>query len=812
MKLYKFIVLLSCLAVCLPLSGQHRRERPGREARAEQKLAASSIDAAGDSLMFTKMKARMDSIRTAEKRPTVALVLSGGGAKGAAHVGILKYLEEQQIPIDMILGTSMGGLVGGMYAIGYTAADLDTLLRGIDWSRALSDKVPYDRIPYLTRMRRQRYLLSLPFHYEKQDFEAKVGDGVLYSARRRGVKLSATQEDDMVKGAASSTSFNSLPSGYAYGVNVGNLISSRTVGYQDSTDFTNLPIPFVCVASDMVSCKAKNWSSGPLNTALRSTMSIPVLFEPVRYQDMILIDGGTRNNFPTDLARAMGADIIIGVVLSDADRTYAQINNLADMVMQVVDMLGREAYSGNVRRADVYIHPDLHEYNMLSFGKEEIDTILARGYAAALANSDAIAGVKAWTGPSHSVKHGRKALDISRNNVRISSIEFAGMKHLDAVLLQKEIDIKVGDTVGEKQINAAVERLFSLDALESVSYNLLEESDGWHLVFNCNKGPVHRIGVSGRADTEELVAALLNVGLNVNKLSGPRLDLEMRAGSRWYGKATGSLTVSGLPTLNLQLKGGHTTAYMNREGYNYNVGFWNAGADFYLSGMRLQTLDFRVGFLHDYYSINSLLSNSGVAVPKETMKKFSKWYSNIYVNFRHNTLDDLYFPSRGISIGADVRWLPWDSGTKEMGVDFRTVLPVGRHFAVLPSAYVRTVVDASEDSFFVANFIGGVMPGRYIDSQIPFAGINGVIPARDFVSVLNLDLRVSLAKNLYATVAGSCALDSDTMFTDFTEVKPTIFGIAGELAYNSIIGPLRARVNWSNKLGLGVYAGFGFDF
>ena len=161
--------------------------------------------------------------------------------------------------------------------------------------------------------------------------------------------LSADQEEAMVRGAAATTSFNSMPSGYASGLNVGGLIASRTVGYQDSIDFATLPIPFACVAGDMVSCKAKYWTSGPLNTALRSTMSIPVLFEPVRYQDMILIDGGTRNNYPTDVARAMGADIIIGVVLSDDNRSYAQINNLMDMVWQVMDQSCRCCRTGSPR-------------------------------------------------------------------------------------------------------------------------------------------------------------------------------------------------------------------------------------------------------------------------------------------------------------------------------------------------------------------------------------------------------------------------------------------------------------------------------
>ncbi|MCR5520229.1 MAG: patatin-like phospholipase family protein, partial [Bacteroidales bacterium] len=375
----KYISILFLLLLCTGAWAQRQGHRPAhRQSKESVRLAATSTDPEEDSLVFLKMRAKMDSIRSSQGRPTVALVLSGGGAKGVAHVSIIKYLEENGIPVDMVLGTSMGGLIGGLYALGYTADELDTLVRNMDWKKALSDKVNQDFVSYNNKMRQQRYLISLPFHYSKADFAAKVGEGVIASARRRGVHLSAAQEEDLVAGAAATTSFNSLPAGFAYGVNVNNIIASKTVGYQDSLDFSTLPIPFFCVASDMVSCKAKYWTSGPLNTALRSTMSIPVMFEPVRYKDMILIDGGTRNNYPTDMARAMGADIIIGVVLADADLEYAQINNIMDMVMQVTDMLGRETYVGNMHRTDVTIRPDMTGYGMMSFSKEAVDTILVR--------------------------------------------------------------------------------------------------------------------------------------------------------------------------------------------------------------------------------------------------------------------------------------------------------------------------------------------------------------------------------------------------------------------------------------------------
>ena len=145
---------------------------------AAQVLSAPSVDPGADSAFFAAMRARSDSIRKTESRPIVGLALSGGGAKGAAHVGVLRYLEEQDIPIDMITGTSMGGLVGGLYALGYDAVTLDSLIRAIDWSNALSDHVPRRFITYEDIQRSERFVLDMPFHYREETYREKMSEGM----------------------------------------------------------------------------------------------------------------------------------------------------------------------------------------------------------------------------------------------------------------------------------------------------------------------------------------------------------------------------------------------------------------------------------------------------------------------------------------------------------------------------------------------------------------------------------------------------------------------------------------------------------
>ena len=544
-------------------------------------------------------------------------------------------------------------------------------------------------------------------------------------------------------------------------------------------------------------------------------MSIPVLFEPVRWQDLILIDGGTRNNYPTDFAKALGADIIIGVVLADDDRSYSQINNLADMVMQVIDMLGREAYYGNVRLADVNIKPDLHEYNMLSFNRSAIDTLLHRGYVAAEEHAGEISSIKARVGYAGQTFHGPKALDINVKPVLISEIDFAGVDRKDVSFLRREIKIREGDSVTAPAIEAAVEKLFSMDALEAVSYTLEEQpGEGWKLVFNCVKGPVHRIGVSGRADTEDFVSAMMNIGLNVNKLRGSRLDLEGRIGNRWYGQARYSLTWPDLPTFNLALKGGHSVANINRDGNHYKGGFASGGADAYLSGMHMKSFDFRLGGKYEIFYLHSWLTDSGVAIPKDQMRLFDKQYSSVYADIRQNTFDNNYYPARGFSAGAGYQWIFGSSGAHVADAHFRFVLPMGSVFAVIPDMHARFVMadEGKGDNLYMANYAGGALAGRYIDSQMPFVASGWALPLQNYSFVMNLDLRARLFKDVYLSAQGGYIKDSPHFLISMKGLAPSIWGAALELGYNSIIGPVKAKVQWCDKTGLGAYMGIGFDF
>lgn len=373
------------------------------------RAGAYSVDPKGDSLAVMQMRERMDHIR--QYRPTVALVLSGGGAKGAAHIGVIRYIESLGIPVDMVLGTSMGGLIGGLYALGYTTDEMDSLVRNMDWKWIFSDKLSREYVSYTDVRYKEKYLLSIPFYYERDYYKMKLADDYRFDDIRKHEILHIGADNESGTDMLKNNFLGSLPSGYIYGQNVSNMISSLTIGYQDSISFQDFPIPYACIAADMVSGKAKIWHSGKINDAMRSTMSIPGVFTPVRVDGMVLVDGGLRDNYPTALARDMGADIIIGVDLSQPRRTYVQVNNIGDILGQGIDMLSREVFDRNVEIPDVKIRPDLKEYNMMSFNPVAVDTIIARGYRAAAAKDSLLRDVAARTAGKYSVAHKPKAYD-----------------------------------------------------------------------------------------------------------------------------------------------------------------------------------------------------------------------------------------------------------------------------------------------------------------------------------------------------------------------------------------------------------------
>ena len=790
------ILVAAMLLVQLPATAN-----AGPGTHPKMNLSDYCIDQAADSISMSEFRAYLDSIR--RERPTVALVLSGGGAKGAAHIGVIHYLDSLKIPVDVVLGTSMGGLVGALYSLGYSAREMDSLIRKIDWNIALGDKVPRSYVSYSQKKYKEKILLSFPFYYAKQDYlDMKAAERGYESPDHRHSDLHLAAGKDDATSVLKDNLLSSLPSGFAYGQNVNNLLSSYTAGYQDDMNFIDLPIPFVCVATDMVTARPKIWYRGSLKTAMRSTMSIPGVFAPVKVDGMVLVDGGMRNNYPADIAREMGADIIIGVDLSSGYRSYSSLNDLRDILSQGVDMLGREAYEKNVHIPDVTIKPSLPEYNMMSFDARSIDVIIRRGREAAEAVAEQLDSVRTLTGAIEKHLGNEKAIDLGTSPVMISKIEITGVSDNESRYLMSKLKIRPADYLYREDIEDAVATIFGTGAFDYVTYEMEGTEEPFNLLFHCRRGPVHQFGIGGRLDSEEVASLLVNIGLNAHKLQGSALNFYAKIGINPSASLTYYVSSPSGPTFNV----GASVKWLDRNRFtlgesDYNVAYLNVREEIYLSNIRLKKFDAKIGLRSDFYKMNKVMATS--VTGNYDLDVLTNNYVSTFIDLKADTFDNGYFPTRGISWRMGYEWV--FTGLRKKiekfhiaNLEFKGAVTAGC-FTFLPSVNARFVF-GGEPSLPYLNIIGGYMPGRYLDQQIPFTGVNYAMAMHNYLAMVRADFRFRLFKNNYLTLCSNYAY-SVRELNDITDTSLAlgVFGAGLKYSYNSIIGPVDVGVQWRSR-------------
>ena len=772
---------------------------------------ARGIDPKADSVAVQQMRERMEQIR--QYRPTVALVLSGGGAKGLAHIGVIRYVESLGIPVDMVLGTSMGGLVGGLYALGYSVDQMEEIVRSIDWNWVFTDKVSRKYVSYADTKYKEKYMLSIPFYYEKDYYRMKMMNDSRFDPMHKYDMLNIGADNEGGADFFKKNLLGSLPSGYIFGQNVSNLISSLTIGYQDSIDFKDLPVPYACIAADMVSGKAKIWHGGRMNDAMRSTMSIPGVFAPVRLDGMVLVDGGLRDNYPTALAREMGADIIIGVDLSDPRKTYLDVNNIGDIIGQGIEMMMRDGIEKNLLIPDVKIKPDLKGFHMMSFSPQNADTIMVRGYEAALAQDTLLREVALRTAGIYTPAKKRPALGMSQDSLVIANVEITGVLPREKEILKDRLDLKYGEKISRQELYDIVARIYGTQAYDYVTYGLEGKDEPFDLVLNCRKGPIHQFGLGVRADTEEIVSVMLNVGLNVHKLHGHMFDLSAKISANPYASFHWSYDIPKFPTFNGLATIRWTDLNMLNLGNNrLNFNYLSAKQELYLSNIKWKQLDGRVGIRNEVVRMGRVLTDIHDCYNCQLL---SNDFVSGFLDVGTYTFDDGYFPTRGVSAGLSYSWTFTGFPKRfdnfhTLAADAKVVLPIGDIFAFIPSFDCRFLLGDNVPLPFL-NAVGGSLPSRYLDQQMPFVGVTHLSAMKNILTIYRADLRFKVAKNHYLTGIVNYLRDSDSFMT-YTD-GPGYFGTGVEYAFDTIFGPLAANVHWSNLTGkVGFYISAGYNF
>ena len=366
---------------------------------------------------------------TPPHRSTIGLVLEGGGALGLAHVGVLRWFEQNHIPVDYVAGTSMGGLVGGLYATGMSGDDINDFLKNINWNRSLRNELPYQARSFRRKEDKRDY---------PNDLEFGLKEGV------------------------------SFPSGFNSGHQVGLILDRVALPYSDLKSFDELPTPFRCVATDLVSGKATVFSNGSLSEALRATMSLPAVFSPVRRDGQIYVDGGIIDNLPVDVARAMGADIVIAVHLEvppidpkEPLSAFSVLERSVSVVISVNELASME-------KADVLIPVHTEAYTMLDY--QAAQKIVALGYAGTQERSHVL---KRFALNDADWAEYVKQRESRRRSVPVPQfIEVTGTAPVIAQGIQKSLADNVGRPVDFKRLDSDLTDVTGLGRFSRAGFQL----------------------------------------------------------------------------------------------------------------------------------------------------------------------------------------------------------------------------------------------------------------------------------------------------------------------------------------------------
>jgi len=740
------------------------------------------------------------SLSAAAQRPKVGVVLCGGGAKGAAHVGVLKVLEENGIPIDMICGTSMGAIVSGLYAIGYTAADLDSLIMAQDWNFVMSDRIPRSSRLFERKQDQSRNLIEIPFG---------AGDYSRLSARNQ-----RKEEIPLL---------SNIPIAMVNGQNIYNLFTRLSVGYQDSLDFSRMPIPYACVAVDLVSKKEVVLRDGRFIDAIRASMAIPGYFSPVRLGDMVLVDGGALNNYPVDVCREMGADIVIGVLLGDPEdeAEIPSVDNIGEMATQMMNLYLDTKLPAAIANTDLLIRPSTKGYNVLSFDNESLRALIDNGEAAARAKQEDISNLKDWLdrstqhfiGPIKQPERYRKAIRLDRDSITLGTISFNGIAAKDFQWLLRRSCLKPGARISGRDLDAEIARFYNTAAFESVTYLLHGQTDPYDLELNFVPGRKSVLGVGVRFDSEEIAAILLNVGINENALYGSKFNLtaklayNMQASLR-YAYAFRSLAQfkAGYQyrSSTLGMSSDDAVAYLDFKQHTISAAF----------ATKARNISIDLGARMEFFLYKGQLSTDDL--PGYDIDFSRNKFPVAFARFQADSRDDGYFPRKGNQLDAEFDYC----FNRLMGQDYvnfmtarlhwSTVIPAGNRLAFILALDNRTIFGRDVPMAY-ANVMGGYLGGRYMDQQMTFLGFTQPHAFQNVLTTATLDSRYRILDNHYVFLSGAYAQDFQNLKSIFAN-KP-IFGARLGYAYNSFLGPLAFNLFWSNRTSsVGVYLSVGYNF
>lgn len=715
----------------------------------------------------------------------VGLVLSGGGAKGLAHIGVLKEIEAAGIKIDYIGGTSMGAIIGGLYAAGYNAHQLDSIFKVVNFDKLIQDELPRSSQSFYEKADSEKFIITLPF----DNFKV------------------------------------SLPSALSKGQNIYNLFTELTHHVQDVEDFNKLSIPFFCVATDAEQGQAIILDKGCLPEAITASGALPSLFSPVILDGKILIDGGVVNNYPVEELRKRGANFIIGVDVQDDLRGKDELKSAPEMLIQINNYRTIEAMKDKIKLTDIYIKPDIEGFTVVDFNKGA--AIIEGGFNKAEEFKNDFEKLAALQGGTY--KKPRLDLKI-KDSLVIKSVGINGNTYYTRSYILGKLKLKTPTVMTYEQLFDGINNLAATNNFQRINHKLELYDDGkYHLILNVIESEsttALKLGI--HYDDLYKSAALINItkkrvifkndiaALSLALGDNIRYDLDYYSDNGFY---LGFGFKSSYNSFNSRVNARFVEELSELPLDDFNsltIDYTDFTNQIYVQTLFQKQFSLRLGIEHKLLVIDT----ESIRSEDDTQTKYyfeDSNYFSTYGKLRLDTFDNKYFPTSGWLFNGDFHLYLLSSDFNN-NFDQFSVGTAKLQYAHKLFAKTSMMVGVeggfkiggeSNNSF---DFIMGGWGNDFINNIIPFYGYDFITTTGDGLVKAQLNFDYKFYKKNHLNMGMNIANLENQLFSSGNWVStPDYTGYYLGYGLETFLGPLQTKLSYSPEIDK-VYWNFSLGF
>ena len=694
-------------------------------------------------------------------RPSVGLVLSGGGAKGFAYIGLFKVIEEAGLPIDYIGGTSIGSIMAGLYAIGYPADSIESIVRSIDWDAVLNDKIDRKYIAYEQKEFGEKFIITLPFKNKNVTLSPSLYQG---------------QEVDLLVNHYFSPAFH-------------------------INDFDKLPTPFLCIGTDLLTGEAVVLDTGFLPKAIRASMSIPAYFSPVECNGRFLVDGGVVNNMPVKEVKDKGADIIIsGDVQSPLRSNREEFSSMTTVLDQIITFNRGQANQIGLEMTDIYIPLDT-DFGMMDF--MDYDSIIDFGERA---SRPYLPVLKALADSLNEIEYrpvkslNAKPLD----KILINSVQIKGYKKFAGSYFKNYFNVKEDTVFTLEGIEKSIRQMYGTRFFEKVNYEVHSSGKRNNLVIQVQEADPGYFSAGLHYD-DSYSASLLLTGSFRNVLGKrSKLFTDLVLGENPRVRAFYMVDNGAQPGVGA--KGEYYSFRFDLYEGDTKVNkiiFTNYKVSGFINYSFKNLLNFRGGFDYEYFRFKQDVLTDTLL---EDYNEFSS-YGTFFATFSADSRDKAYFPTKGSKSELKFEYvMPLSKNWSKDLFTSSAILywkydvnyPITRKIVLRPGLFLGSTMSSKNRPPLQHYFgLGGLNPNQYVNTLLPFTGLQFVQQFGYHAAIFRLKGQYNFYKKLYFTALldmGAAEIDFDELY----QPENIIVGYGGTVSYDSFIGPLEVTIMGSN--------------